>query len=73
MLTFLETMDATDATPEEATVVLRDPGQAADVLTYRVEVLEGTLLATAGACSLFIDPIGRPLLPVSVMGVRRRG
>ncbi len=69
VLTFLE---AGDATPEEATVVLRDPRQAGDALTYRVEVLEGMLPTSAGACSLFIDPIGRPLSPVSVAGVRRR-
>jgi hypothetical protein len=28
--------------------------------------------ATAGPCVLFIDPLGRPLSPVSVAGVRRR-
>lgn len=28
--------------------------------------------ATAGPCVLFIDPLGRPLSPVSVVGVRRR-
>jgi len=58
--------------PEEVTVVLRDPQLDGDTLTYKVEVLDGTLPARAGSCSLFIDPIGRPLSPVSVMGVRRR-
>jgi len=53
-------------------VVLRDPQLDGDTLTYKVEVLDGTLPARAGSCSLFIDPIGRPLSPVSVMGVRRR-
>lgn len=69
VLTFLE---GGDTIPEDATVVLRDPQLAGDTLTYRVEVLEGSLPAKAGACSLFIDPIGRPLSPMSVAGVRRR-
>lgn len=61
-----------DAIPEEATVVLRDPQLAEDSLTYKIELLEGKLPAQAGPCSLFIDPIGRPLSPVSIAGVRRR-
>ena len=69
VVTFLE---PGDTVPEDATVVLRDPQLAGDTLTYNVDVLEGTLPAMAGPCSLFIDPIGRPLSPVSVAGVRRR-
>ena len=69
VITFLE---SNDSTPEDATVVLRNPHMAGDTLTYNVEVLEGTLPTSAGACSLFIDPIGRPLSPMSVAGVRRR-
>lgn len=61
-----------DTVPEEVTVVLRDPQLDGDTLTYKVEVLDGTLPTRAGPCSLFIDPIGRPLSPVSVAGVRRR-
>ena len=61
-----------DAVPEEVTVELRDPRLTEDTLTYQVVVLDGTLPARAGPCSLFIDPIGRPLSPVSVAGVRRR-
>lgn len=61
-----------DTTPEEVTVVLRDPQINEDTLTYQVDVLDGKLPARAESCSLFIDPIGRPLSPVSVMGVRRR-
>jgi hypothetical protein len=61
-----------DAVPEEVTVELRDPQLTEDTLTYKVVVLDGTLPARAGPCSLFIDPIGRPLSPVSVAGVRRR-
>ena len=69
VVTFLE---SGDTIPEDATVVLRDPQLVGDTLTYRVEVLEGSLPAQAGPCSLFIDPIGRPLSPMSVAGVRRR-
>ncbi len=69
VLSFLETGDRT---PEEATIVLRDPQLSGDALTYTVDVLDGSLPASAGPCSLFIDPIGRPLSPVSVAGVRRR-
>jgi hypothetical protein len=41
-------------------------------LQYHVQILQGTPPATAGPCVLFIDPLGRPLSPVSVAGVRRR-
>src|SRR6266496_5423751 len=56
VLSFLE---EGDAVPEEVTVELRDPHLTEETLTYKVEVLDGTLPAKAGPCSLFIDPIGR--------------
>ncbi len=65
-------LESGDAIPEDATVILRNPHLAGDSLTYNVEVLEGTLPPQAGPFSLFIDPIGRPLSPMSVAGVRRR-
>ena len=65
-------MEAGDAMPEEATLVLSNPKLNADTLSYQIEVLDGSLPATGGPCSLFIDPIGRPLSPMSVAGVRRR-
>jgi hypothetical protein len=37
-----------------------------------IERLEGTVPAQGGPITLFIDPFGRPLSPVSVCGVRRR-
>ena len=58
--------------PEDTVVVLSEPHMHAGDLTYTVEVLEGTLPAKASACSLFIDPFGRPLSPVSGAGVHRR-
>jgi hypothetical protein len=61
-----------DAAPEDAVVVLRDPELAGGELSYAIEVLEGAVPAESGPVTLFIDPFGRPLSPVSVAGVRRR-
>jgi hypothetical protein len=61
-----------DAVPEEVTMVISDPQVTEDTLTYKVEVLDGKLPAKAGPCTLFIDPFGRPLSPVSVAGMNRR-
>jgi hypothetical protein len=62
----------TDESLHDVVVELRAPRLDAGSLTYTVDVLEGTLPSSAGPCSLFIDPIGRPLSPVSICGVRRR-
>jgi len=69
VISFLENEDTP---PEEVTVELSDPQIDEDTLTYKVIVLDGKLPAKAGPCSLFIDPVGRPLSPMSVAGVRRR-
>jgi hypothetical protein len=61
-----------DAVPEEVTMTISEPQLEGDTLTYKVNILDGTLPAKAGPCSLFIDPVGRPLSPVSVAGMRRR-
>jgi len=59
--------------PDDAVVVLKEPNlDGAGNLAYTIEVLEGTVPAQAGPVTLFIDPFGRPLSPVSVCGVRRR-
>jgi hypothetical protein len=68
----LSFLAAEDETPDDVVVTLRNPRLTGEDLTYDSDVLEGNLPLQAGACSLFIDPIGRPLSPVSVMGVRRR-
>jgi len=68
----LSFLAAEDETPEDVVVTLTNPRLAGTALTYDASVLEGELPGRSGACSLFIDPIGRPLSPVSVMGVRRR-
>jgi hypothetical protein len=41
-------------------------------LSYEAGVLDGALPSAAGECTLFIDPFGRPLSPMSVAGMRRR-
>jgi hypothetical protein len=56
----------------DAVVVLRSPALQGDALHYEIDVLEGKVPVAAGACTLFIDPLGRPLSPVSIAGVHRR-
>ena len=57
----------------DVVVVLKNPALDGDQMSYQVEILDGEMPASGGASSLFIDMIGRPLTPVSVAGVRRRG
>ncbi len=59
-------------TPSDAVVVLRDPVVSGSSLSYSIEVLDGTVPATSHAVTLFIDPLGRPLSPVSLAGMNRR-
>jgi hypothetical protein len=59
--------------PDDAVVVLKEPNlDGAGGLSYSIDVLEGTVPTHTGPITLFIDPFGRPLSPVSVCGVRRR-
>ena len=58
--------------PQDAVVVIKNPQLAGGELSYSIDVLEGTVPGQAGPVTLFIDPLGRPLSPVSVCGVRRR-
>ena len=69
VLAFLE---GGDAAPDDAVIVIKDPRLQDGALSYSVEVLEGEVPAQAGPVTLFIDPFGRPLSPISVCGVRRR-
>ena len=57
----------------DVVVVLSDPALDGNQLGYSVDILDGEMPASGGASSLFIDMIGRPLTPVSVAGVHRRG
>jgi len=68
----LSFLDADGEAPEDAIVVIKDPGLEGDRMSYTVQVLEGSLPAKAESCSLFIDPFGRPLSPVSLAGMNRR-
>jgi hypothetical protein len=68
----LSWVEPDEQAPEDAVVVLRDPVAGEDTITYSIEVLDGAVPAEGGAVSLFIDPFGRPLSPVSVAGMRRR-
>jgi hypothetical protein len=61
-----------EAVPGDAVVVISAPRLGDAELSYAIKVLEGTVPATGGPVTLFIDPLGRPLSPVSVCGVRRR-
>ena len=58
--------------PTDAVIVIKKPTLDNEQLSYSVDVLEGTVPTEAGPVTLFIDPFGRPLSPVSVCGVRRR-
>ena len=69
VLAFLE---PGDQVPTDAVVVIDRPHLEVGRLSYSIQPLEGTLPAQAGPVTLFIDPFGRPLSPVSVCGVRRR-
>ena len=58
--------------PDDAVVVIKDPVLSGDSITYAIDLLEGAVPSDCGPATLFIDPFGRPLSPVSVAGVRRR-
>jgi hypothetical protein len=61
-----------EATPQDVVLEISDPSLRGEELSYTATVLEGTLPAWAEGCTLFIDPFGRPLSPISVAGMRRR-
>ena len=61
-----------DESPEDVIVVLKDPVLTSDSLTYTVDILEGRLPPKGELVSVFIDPFGRPLSPISLAGMNRR-
>jgi hypothetical protein len=61
-----------DQAPEDAVVVIKQPRLENGHLSYTIESLEGSVPVQTGPVTLFIDPFGRPLSPISVCGVRRR-
>jgi hypothetical protein len=62
--------DASDV--EDAVVVLKDPKLDGTNLSFKVDVLEGSLSKADGPASIFIDIIGLPFTPLSFAGVARR-
>ncbi len=57
----------------DVVVVLSDPLINDGDVSYAIEVTDGVLTQSSGPASLFIDMIGRPMSPMSVAGVYRRG
>jgi hypothetical protein len=53
-------------------IVIKEPQLEDGRLSYSIDVLEGTVPAQTGPVTVFIDPFGRSLSPVSVCGIRRR-
>jgi hypothetical protein len=71
VLAFLE---PGDDMPDDVVVVIKEPRVEGTSLKYDIDVLDGEPPAHAkGGVTLFIDPFGRPLSPVSAAGIHRRG
>lgn len=58
--------------PQEIVLTLKAPKLDSGDLIYDVDILEGAKAVSGGACSLFIDPIGRPMSSRSFAGHHRR-
>ena len=59
----LSFLDDNGDSPPDAVLVLREPRLEADSLSYKVEILDGTLPARSGPCTLFIDVFGASTRP----------
>jgi hypothetical protein len=57
---------------EDAVITINDPRMQGDTLSYSYTLMDGMVPTSSGPVVLFIDPMGRPLSPGSVAGVRRR-
>jgi hypothetical protein len=64
----LSFLDENDDAPDDVVLVLREPRLADRTISYRVEILEGSLPRRFGPCSLFIDMFARPLAPAARPG-----
>jgi hypothetical protein len=56
----------------DVAMTLKNPRLSGGALVYDIDILEQDRPIPHGPVSLFIDPIGEPLSPGSVAGVRRR-
>jgi hypothetical protein len=65
-------VDPGEDRPDGGVVVLTKPQVSEDSISFQYQVSEGFLPRASSACTLFIDPLGRPRSPVSMAGVRRR-
>jgi hypothetical protein len=61
-----------DKALEDIVVTLSNPVLSGRDLSYDVKLVQGTMPASGGPASLFIDIIGMPLTPMSYAGVARR-
>jgi hypothetical protein len=59
----LSFLDENGEAPEDVVLVLREPRLSGRTISYRVEILEGSLPRRFGPCALFIDMFARPLAP----------
>ena len=59
----LSFLDENGDAPEDVVLVLREPRLTGRTISYRVEILEGSLPRRFGPCALFIDMFARPLAP----------
>ena len=60
----LSYVDLGDDRPEDCVVVLGDPKIESDSIHYSIELLEGSVPPSSGACTLFIDPLGLSLIHI---------
>jgi hypothetical protein len=51
---------------------LKNPRLVGLNLVYDIILLDGEMQDSGGVCSVFIDPVGKPLSPTSVAGKNRR-
>ena len=56
----------------DALLVLKNPVLSGHNLVYEVDLQKGEISPNAKGCTLFIDPVGKPVSPTSVAGVKRR-
>ena len=61
-----------DDSVSDALLVLKNPVLSGHNLVYEVDLQKGEISPDAKGCTLFIDPVGKPVSPTSVAGAKRR-